>query len=141
MSHTLLAATQSASSPGSAQGIFALAIGGLSAWRGYVRAQRVEELTGRRPWNWSPTVWSVVCFFSLFIGRLCLRAASDRAVRQGVRPPMTAATPAPWQPAPEPAPQFAVPTVPAAFTQPAAMPAAMPAAPPVARAVTILPGG
>lgn len=132
--HTLVAAAQSASTPAGARGVFALAVGGLSAWRGYVRAKRVVDLTGRRPWNWSPMVWSVVCFFSLFLGRLCLWAASDRALRQGVRPasaPNPAAVPAPmFAAAPPPAPVAAM-----AATTPMA---AGPAAP---RAMTILPGG
>ena len=97
LAHTIVAAAQSASSSYSTgQGVAALAIGALSAWRGYVRAEAVERETGRRPWGWSPTVWSVLCFFSLIIGRLCLRAAADRAAKQP-RPqpaqPMQAALP------------------------------------------------
>ena len=169
-SHAVVAATQSASTPAGAQGIVALAIGGLSAWRGYVRAQQVELTTGRRPWGWSPTAWSILCFFSLLIGRLCLRAAADRAARQALQsapmPPAPAAwqqpTP-PWQPVPgqpyvaptapaySTAPAYAAAPAymtapadapPAVATQPAvAVPPAMPNVPAAPRAMTILPGG
>jgi hypothetical protein len=148
LAHTVIAAAQSASASYSGgRGVAALAIGGLSAWRGYVRAERVEHETGRRPWGWSPTVWSVLCFFSLVIGRLCLRAAADRAAKQPrlqpAGPPMAPSAPVfaapaamPFAaPAPVPAEQFAAtaaPTV-AAPTAPAA---SMPAA---SRSMTILP--
>src|SRR5205807_6285653 len=83
LAHTIVATAQSASSSYSTgQGVAALAIGALSAWRGYVRAEAVERETGRRPWGWSPTVWSVLCFFSLIIGRLCLSADAVREAKQ-----------------------------------------------------------
>jgi len=100
LAHTIVATAQSASTSYSAgRGVAALAIGALSAWRGYVRAEAVERETGRRPWGWSPTVWSVLCFFSLVIGRLCLRAAADRAARQPRPQPVQ-----PVQPVPPPVP-------------------------------------
>jgi hypothetical protein len=144
LAHTVVAAAQSASSSYSAgQGVAALAIGALSAWRGYVRAERVERETGRRPWGWSPTVWSVLCFFSLLIGRLCLRAAADRAAKQPRLQPAGQPMPAPVFAAPAEMP-FAAPAPAAVPAQPA--PAApvgpvTPAAnmPAVSRAMTILP--
>jgi hypothetical protein len=124
LAHTIVATAQSASSSYSAsQGAVALALGALSAWRGYVRAEKVERETGRRPWGWSPTVWSVLCFFSLLIGRLCLRAAADRAAKQPRPQPVQ-----PVQPQPQPAQILGSAPVPA-----------VPAQAPLSYGVTILP--
>jgi hypothetical protein len=134
LAHTVVAAAQSASSSYTAgQGVIALAFGALSAWRGYVRAERVEHETGRRPWGWSPTVWSVVCFFSLVIGRLCLRAAADRAARQPRLPAQQ-----PTLPAQQP-PVFAASQQAFSAQEPAVPTQQVPMAAPVSYGVTILP--
>ena len=56
-----------------------LVLCGLWAWRGYVRAERFERETGVRPWGWSPTGWSVMCFCTTLLGRLLLESAASRA--------------------------------------------------------------
>ena len=85
-----------------------LAVCGLSAQRGYRRAELVERETGRLPRGWSPTTWSGICFASLVVGHLWLSAAAGkaRALPRPVADPLPEA-PDPrfsWAPAAEPLP-------------------------------------
>ena len=84
--------------------VVSLLLCGLWAWRGYVRAERVERETGQRPWGWSPTGWSIMCFTMTLLGRLLLEVAigrMDKRPRPALIPPPPVHAPplAPAQPA------------------------------------------
>jgi hypothetical protein len=103
--------------------VVSLALCGLWAWRGYARADRVEKETGLRPWGWSPTAWSVLCFASTLLGRLFLESAISRLKnkqhKQYAHRPVAAWPPAGYGPPPvgvqpvgpamEPMPYFTAP--------------------------------
>ena len=75
-----------------------LAVCGLSARRGYLKAEAAERETGSLPRNWSPTTWSAICFASLLIGHVWLSTAA----RSTIASPRTPASPPPLPDAPDP---------------------------------------
>lgn len=79
-----------------------LLVCGLFAWRGYRRALAVERTTGRSPYGWEPTSWSIVCFCLTLLGRILLEAGASRNAA-------SAAAPQVWDRPPAEHPLFASP--------------------------------
>jgi hypothetical protein len=114
----LLAAGADATSSHAASVYVTLAVCGLFAWRGYYRALGAERATGRSPYGWEPTTWSIVCFCLTIVGRVLLESAINRA------------------PAPAPGPAWVPPVqdtwAPPVWSAPAAAVVAEPVAPDLA---------
>ena len=119
---TLLAAVtaEPSATAQTVRSLVGLAVCGLSARRGYRRAELVVRETGQLPRGWSPTTWSGICFSSLVVGHVWLSTAAGKARVAAPSAPLepVAVGPDPrfsWGPTDDAVPAWArsAPTVPA----------------------------
>lgn len=86
--------------------LVALALCGLSARRGYVKALAFERSYGQGPRGWEPVSWSILCFSLLLIGHAMLGSALKRPVtRRTTDAPAPVHDPFSWGPPAAPAAQ------------------------------------